>query len=145
MFKTFPWWGQQTVQVENQFHSWHLQDAIFQNPSLFLFLRCHTTRKDYTKRVTLVYLYHVNRWDTHKKMLIAKLDFIQVCRLSLNFYNNKLPRLNGSWPKHHVDILIKDYNWFEDKMLKDQKAQDELTGGPIGKWTKWPRTQWEGT
>ena len=21
-------------------------------------------------------------------------------------------------------------------MLKDQKAQDELTGGPIGKWTK---------
>ena len=27
-------------------------------------------------------------------------------------------------------------NWFEDKMLKDQRAQDELTGGPTGKWTK---------
>ena len=43
-----------------------------------------------TKQVTLVYLYHVNRWDTHKKLSIAKLDFVQVCELSLNFYNNTL-------------------------------------------------------
>ena len=47
---------------------------------------------DFSKRVTvtLVYLYHVNRWDTHKKLSIAKLDFVQVCGLSLNFYNNTL-------------------------------------------------------
>ena len=43
-----------------------------------------------TKRVTLVYLYHVNRRDTHKKLSIAKLDFVQVCELSLHFYNNTL-------------------------------------------------------
>ena len=43
-----------------------------------------------TKRVTLVYLHHVNRCGHHKKFLIAKLDFIQVCGLSLNFYNNTL-------------------------------------------------------
>ena len=40
-----------------------------------------------TKRVTLLHLYHVNCWDTHKKLSIAKLDFVQVCGLSLNFYN----------------------------------------------------------
>ena len=43
-----------------------------------------------TKRVTLVYLYHVNRCGSHKKLLIAKLDFVQVCGLSLNFYSNTL-------------------------------------------------------
>ena len=43
-----------------------------------------------TKRVTLVYLYHVNRCGHHKKLSIAKLDFIQVCGLSLNFYNKTL-------------------------------------------------------
>ena len=42
------------------------------------------------KLVTLVYLYHVNRWGTHKQLSIAKLDFVQVCWLSLNFYNNTL-------------------------------------------------------
>ena len=40
------------------------------------------------KQVTLVYLYHVNRCGHHKKMSIAKLDFVQVSGLSLNFYNN---------------------------------------------------------
>ena len=43
-----------------------------------------------TKRVTLVYLYHVNRCGHHKKLSIAKLDFVQVCGLSLNFYKNTL-------------------------------------------------------
>ena len=43
-----------------------------------------------TKRVTLVYLYHVNRCGHYKKLSIAKLDFVQVCGLSLNFYNNTL-------------------------------------------------------
>ena len=43
-----------------------------------------------TKWVTLMYLYHLNCWGTHKKLLIAKLDFVQVCGLSLNFYNNTL-------------------------------------------------------
>ena len=43
-----------------------------------------------TKRVTLVYLYRVNRCGHHKKLSIAKLDFVQVCGLSLNFYNNTL-------------------------------------------------------
>ena len=43
-----------------------------------------------TNRVTLVYLYHVNRCGHHKKLSIAKLDFVQVCELSLNFYNNTL-------------------------------------------------------
>ena len=33
-----------------------------------------TTR---VKRVTLVYLFHVNRWDNHKKISIAKFDFVQ--------------------------------------------------------------------
>ena len=42
------------------------------------------------KQVTLVYLYHVNRCGHHKKLSIAKLDFVQVCGLSLNFYNNTL-------------------------------------------------------
>ena len=42
------------------------------------------------KRVTLVYLYYVNRCGHHKKLSIAKLDFVQVCGLSLNFYNNTL-------------------------------------------------------
>ena len=42
------------------------------------------------KRVTLVYLYHINRCGHHKKLLIAKLDFVQVCGLSLSFYNNTL-------------------------------------------------------
>ena len=45
---------------------------------------------NYTKRVTLVYLYHVNRCRHYKKLSIAKLDFIQVCGLSLNFYNKSL-------------------------------------------------------
>ena len=44
------------------------------------------------KRVTLVYLYHVNRWGTDNKLSIAKLDFVQVFGLSLNFYNNTLRR-----------------------------------------------------
>ena len=48
------------------------------------------TGNSYDKRVTLVYLYHVNRWDTHKKLSIAKLDSVQVCGLSLNFCNNTL-------------------------------------------------------
>ena len=43
-----------------------------------------------TKRVTLVYLYHVNRCGHHKKLSIAKLDFVQVCGLSLNFCNKTL-------------------------------------------------------
>ena len=47
------------------------------------------------KRVTLVYLYHVNRWDT-PKLLIAKLDFVQVCGLSLNFYNNIMVSFTNS-------------------------------------------------
>ena len=42
------------------------------------------------KRVTLLYLYHVNRWGTDNKLSIAKLDFVQVCGLSLNFYNDTL-------------------------------------------------------
>ena len=42
------------------------------------------------KRVTLVYLYHVNRCGHHRKLSIAKMDFVQVCGLSLNFYNNTL-------------------------------------------------------
>ena len=42
------------------------------------------------KRVTLVDLYHVNRCGHYKKLSIAKLDFVQVCGLSLNFYNNTL-------------------------------------------------------
>ena len=37
---------------------------------------------------TLVYRYIVNRWDNGKKLLIARLDFVQVCGLSLNFCNN---------------------------------------------------------
>ena len=41
-----------------------------------------------SKRVTLVYLYHVNRCGHRRKLSIAKLDFVQVCGLSLNFYNN---------------------------------------------------------
>ena len=42
-----------------------------------------------------VYLYHINHWNTHKKFSIAKLDFIQVCRLSLslNFYINTLRKI----------------------------------------------------
>ena len=40
--------------------------------------------------MTLVYLYHINRCGHHKKLSIAKLDFVQVCGLSLNFYNNTL-------------------------------------------------------
>ena len=51
---------------------------------------------NYAKRVTLVYLYHINRWDTHKKLSIAKLDFVQVCGLSLNFYNNTLRKFYNS-------------------------------------------------
>ena len=35
-------------------------------------------------------LYHVNRWGTDNKLSIAKLDFVQVCGLLLNFYNNTL-------------------------------------------------------
>ena len=50
--------------------------------------RIESVRK--TKRVTLVYLYHVNRCGHHKKLSIAKLDFVQVCGLSLNFYSNTL-------------------------------------------------------
>ena len=42
------------------------------------------------KRVILVYLNHVNRCGHHKKLSIAKLDFVQVCGQSLNFYNNTL-------------------------------------------------------
>ena len=42
------------------------------------------------KRVTLVYLYHVNRLGTDNKLSIAELDFVQVFGLSLNFYNNTL-------------------------------------------------------
>ena len=42
------------------------------------------------KWVTLVYLYHINRCGHHKKLSIAKLDFVQVCGLLLNFYNNTL-------------------------------------------------------
>ena len=41
------------------------------------------------KRVTLVY-YHVNRWATNNKLSIVKLDFVQVCGLSLNFFNDTL-------------------------------------------------------
>ena len=48
------------------------------------------TPRHITKRVTLVYLYHVNRCGHHKKLSIAKLDFVQVCRLSLNLYSNTL-------------------------------------------------------
>ena len=47
-----------------------------------------------TKWVTLVYLYHVNIWDAHKKLSIAKLDFVQVCGLWLNFYNNSLRKFH---------------------------------------------------
>ena len=43
-----------------------------------------------TKRLTLVYLYHASHWDTHKKFSIAKVDFVQVRGLSLNFYNSIL-------------------------------------------------------
>ena len=50
----------------------------------------HKYWKGTTKRVTLVYLYHVNRCGHHKKLSIAKLDSVQVCGLSLNFYNNTL-------------------------------------------------------
>ena len=39
------------------------------------------------KRVTLVYFYHVNH---PQKLSIAKLDFVQICGMSLNFYNNTL-------------------------------------------------------
>ena len=42
------------------------------------------------KRVTLVYFYHVNCCGHHKKLSIAKLDFVQVCGLSLSFYNSTL-------------------------------------------------------
>ena len=52
------------------------------------------------KRVTLVYLYYVNRCGHHKKLSIAKLDFVQVCGLSLNFYNNtlrKFYKFSDSW------------------------------------------------
>ena len=42
------------------------------------------------KRVTLVYLDHVNRSGHHKKLSIAKLDFVQVCGLLLSFYNKTL-------------------------------------------------------
>ena len=37
-----------------------------------------------SKWVTLVYLYHVNRCGHHKKLLIAKLDFVQVCGYARN-------------------------------------------------------------
>ena len=47
-------------------------------------------KQDSVKRVTLVYLYHVNRWGTDNKLSIANLDSIQVFGLSLNFYNNIL-------------------------------------------------------
>ena len=53
-------------------------------------ITCVTLPKDHcvqVKPVTLVYLYHVNCCGHHKKLSIAKLDFVQVCGLSLNFYN----------------------------------------------------------
>ena len=43
-----------------------------------------------SKQVTFVYLYHVTRCGHHKKLSIAKLDFVQICGLSLHFYNNTL-------------------------------------------------------
>ena len=55
---------------------------------------------DLVQRVTLVYLYHVNRCGHHKKLSIAKLDFVQVCGLSLSFYNNtlrKFYKFSDSW------------------------------------------------
>ena len=36
---------------------------------------------------TRIHLYHVKRCGHHKKLSIAKLDFVQVCGLLLNFYN----------------------------------------------------------
>ena len=55
---------------------------------------CVVSLHAYTKRVALVYLYHVNRCGHHKNLSIAKLDFVQVCGLSLNFYNNSVSFTN---------------------------------------------------
>ena len=67
---------------------------IFHACSSSNILRYHPQAIQYcisiAKRVTLVYLYHVNRCGHHKKLSIAKLDFAQVCGLSLNFFNNTL-------------------------------------------------------
>ena len=44
--------------------------------------------------------YRENRWDTHEKLSIVKFDFVQVCGLSLNFYNNtlrKFYKFSDSW------------------------------------------------
>ena len=69
-----------------------------------------TTR---VKRVTLVYVYHVNRWDNHKKLSIAKFDFVQVCGLSLNFYNNtlcKFYKFSDSW-QTWTSLTLQSVDW----------------------------------
>ena len=66
-FKEANWLPRSTRQFKGQAHSFNIN-----------------------KRGTLVYLYHIIAVDTTKKLSIAKLDFVQVCGLSLNFYNNTL-------------------------------------------------------
>ena len=64
--------------------AWRFAISSFPYKKSWFLVECNT------KRVTLVYLYHVNRCGTHKKLSIAKLDFVQVCGLSLNYYSNTL-------------------------------------------------------
>ena len=72
----------------------------------------HCTR-DHVKRVTLVYLYHVNRCGHHKKLSIAKLDFAQVCGLSLNFYNNTLRKFHkfSDSPETWTSPTLQSADW----------------------------------
>ena len=78
------------------FHLWNLEGlySVIKVPCTLIqsLSPCLTLTRLFviTKRVTLVYLYHVNRCGHHKKLSIAKLDFVQVCGLSLKFYNNTL-------------------------------------------------------
>ena len=88
--------------IESEWKCYSASHSIEKNASVLVWIQLYTftnycdTKSNWSehwaKWVTLVYLYHVNRWDTHKKLSIAKLDFVQVCGPSLNFYNNNTLR-----------------------------------------------------
>ena len=54
------------------------------------FIPCFARSRAISSGWHSIYPYHVNCWGTNNKLSITKLDFVQVCRLSLNFYNNTL-------------------------------------------------------
>ena len=105
--------------------------------------------------MTLVYLYHVNRCGHHKKLSIAKLDFAQVCGLSLNFYNNTLRKfriqrqsgdLNKSnfaigWLTNQQTILLASsapksvLSWsISISRILDNSCTDYSLSGPMCQW-----------